>query len=118
MHASLAPSAPANAAALPRGIERLRGALLWLTAFSGAFVFIEPGPYEFCALITIVVFAATGLALRAAIMPLVVLLVLADIGFSLAVIPVLGQSKSTTWVLISWYLSVTAIFYAAVLGTQ
>jgi hypothetical protein len=119
MHASLAASARVTAAtALPRGVERLRAALLWLTAFSGAFVFIEPGPYEVCALVTIVVFAATGLTLRAAIMPLVILLGLADIGFSLAVIPVLGQPKTATWVLISWYLSVTAVFYAAMLGTQ
>ena len=37
------------AVAAPRlsPIERLRGALLWLIGLSGAFVFIEPSPYEF-----------------------------------------------------------------------
>ena len=33
-------------AALRVSMERGRGALLWLTALSGAFVFVEPGPYE------------------------------------------------------------------------
>ena len=48
-------------------IERLRGALLWLTALSGAFVFVEPSPYELVSVLTILFFAATGLALRASI---------------------------------------------------
>ena len=51
-------------------VERLRGAMLWLTAFSGAFVFMEPSPYEIAALLAIIVFALTGMTLRASIMPL------------------------------------------------
>jgi hypothetical protein len=45
-------SAVQTIAASPRlRTESLRGALLWLTGFSGAFVFIEPSPYEFVATI-------------------------------------------------------------------
>ena len=29
---------------LLRSVERLRGALLWLTGFAGAIVFMEPSP--------------------------------------------------------------------------
>src|SRR5712692_11464713 len=39
--------------------ESLRGALLRLMAFSGAFVFIEPSPYEVVGLFTISIFALT-----------------------------------------------------------
>src|SRR5436190_147716 len=107
------------ARAVPRiRLEGLRGALLWLTGFAGAFVFMEPSPYEFASLLTIVFFAAAGLALRPALMPLVFLLTLYNIGFSIAVIPVLDQSIARTWVLVSWYLSATALFFAAMLGSN
>ena len=98
--------------------ERVRGALLWFTGLSGAFVFVEPSPYEICSLLTIIVFAISGLALRAALMPLIAMLMLYSIGFGIATIQVSDQVKPVTWLLISCYLSVTAIFYAAMLGTN
>src|SRR3954454_19682064 len=101
-----------------RSVERLRGALLWLTGFAGAIVFMEPSPYEVASLLTIIVFAITGLALRPALMPLIVMLVLYNTGFSLAVIQVIDEPKALTWVAVSWYLSTTAIFFAAMLGTN
>ena len=58
-------SAPAvQAPRLFRSVERLRGALLWLTGFAGAIVFMEPSPYEVASLLTIFVFVCTGLTLR------------------------------------------------------
>jgi O-antigen ligase len=103
--------------AAPRALgERLRGAMLWLTAFSGALVFVEPGPYEVMTLLTLVVFAIHGLTLRGSLMPLVLMLALCNIGFSFSVIPVLEDRQAATWVLISWYLSATAAFYAGMLG--
>src|SRR5256885_15215199 len=103
---------------LLRSVERLRGALLWLTGFAGAIVFMEPSPYEVTSLLTIVVFVITGLTLRPALMPLIVLLLLYNTGFSLAVVQVSSESKPIIWVLVSWYLSTTAIFFAAVLQTN
>jgi hypothetical protein len=108
--------APAAAPRLFRSVERLRGALLWLTGFAGAIVFMEPSPYEITSLLTIFVFICTGLTLRPALMPLIVLLLLYNTGFSLAVVQVSNESKPFNWVLISWYLSGTAIFFAAMLG--
>jgi hypothetical protein len=105
-------------AALPIRIslERLRTGLLWLTGVSGAFVFIEPSPYEYASLIAIFAFAATGLALRVGIMPLALLLVLYNIGFSVAAISVLDAPKTTIWVATSWYLAATAVFFAALIA--
>jgi hypothetical protein len=108
----------AAAPGLFRSVERLRGSLLWLTGFAGAVVFMEPSPYEVASLLTIIVFALTGLALRPALMPLIVMLVLYNAGFSLAVIQVIDEPKAVTWVGVSWYLSTTAIFFAAMLGTN
>ena len=110
--------AAVQAPRLFRSVERMRGALLWLTGFAGAIVFMEPSPYEVASLLTIIVFAMTGLALRPALMPLIVMLLLYNTGFSLAVIQVIDQPRVLTWVAVSWYLSATAIFFAAMLGTN
>jgi hypothetical protein len=110
--------APVAAPRLFRSVERLRGALLWLTGFAGAIVMMEPSPYEITSLLTMFVFVCTGLTLRPALMPLIVLLLLYNTGFSLAVVQVSNESKPFTWVLVSWYLSGTAIFFAAMLGTN
>ncbi len=107
-----------HAPRVSRSAERLRGALLWLTGVAGAIVFMEPSPYEITSLLTIIVFALTGLALRPALFPLIALLLAYNIGFSLAVIQVSDQSKPLIWVMVSWYLSATAIFFAAMLGTN
>ena len=115
---STGPRRSVRAAHSPRSIERLRGGLLWLSGVSGAFVLVEPGPYELTTLVTIVLFAATGLTLRPALMALVLLLTLTDFGYSFAVIPVIGEAASRTWVVVSWYLSATALFFAAMLGAR
>jgi O-antigen ligase len=116
---STATAAPPGAAASPRlATERLRSLLLWLIGFSGGFVFIEPSPYEYIGVITIVLFAATGLSLRAALAPLVLLLILLNIGYASAVVQVSDQTKPVVWVFISAFLAATAIFYAAMLGTN
>ncbi|MGA6967271.1 MAG: hypothetical protein WBZ51_27125, partial [Xanthobacteraceae bacterium] len=87
-------SAVQTIAASPRlRAESLRGALLWLTGFSGAFVFIEPSPYEFVATIAGLLFLLLGMSVRPALAPLLLLLVLMNIGYAVAVVPVSDQSK-------------------------
>ena len=116
---STAIAAPTAAVASPRlATERLRSLLLWLIGFSGAFVFIEPSPYEYIGVITIVLFAATGLSLRPALAPLVLLLIFLNVGYAISVVQVSDQSKPVIWVFISAFLAATAIFYAAMLGNN
>jgi len=114
--------AVAAAGSLPTGrmisLEALRGRLLWLMGFAGAFVFIEPSPYEIVALVTMLAFAVTGLTLRAAIAPLALALIVINIGYATALIQVIDQPKLVTWVLVSVFLAATAIFYASVIGTN
>jgi hypothetical protein len=98
--------------------EKLRALLLWVIGFAGAFVFLEPSPYEVVGLVTIFLFAVTGLSLRAGLAPLVLLLILLNVGYGIAVVQVIDQSKSVAWVLISAFLATTAVFYAAMLGAN
>ena len=98
--------------------ERLRLMLLWLTGFASALVFIEPSPYEIASLLAVAVFAVSGLALRAPLLPLVFLLILINIGYTFSASSLLGDTAVVTWVVTSWYLAATAIFFAAMLGAN
>jgi O-antigen ligase len=112
-------NAAAATVASPRlSVETLRGTLLGLMGFAGAFVFIEPSPYEIVGVLAIAVFAVTGLTLRAPLVPLILLLILLNIGYATAMLQVIDQSKVVTWVLVSAYLAATAIVYAAMLGAN
>jgi len=107
------------AIATPRlSLEALRGALLWLMGLAGAFVFIEPSPYEIVGAFAIAIFALTGLKLRAPVVPLILLLLLLNLGYATAMLQVVDQSKVVTWVLVSAYLALTAVVYAAMLGAN
>jgi hypothetical protein len=115
MRVAMQPAA-LHAPQLHASVETLRGALLWLTGLFGAFVFMEPSPYEIASLLAIIAFLVTGMTIRLALMPLGVMLVLYSLGFAVAVVPVLDQPKTLLWVLVSFYLSTTALFFAAMLG--
>jgi hypothetical protein len=108
-----------TAFAAPRiATERLRLLFLWLIGFAGAFVFVEPSPYELVGLATIFLFALTGLSLRPGLMPLLLLLIGLNVGYAVAMVQVIDQSKPVIWVMVSAFLATTAIFYAAMLGTN
>jgi len=114
-------SAPASTSAVSGpsfAVERLRVLLLWLTGASSAIVFIEPSPYELISLLTIIVFALSGLTLSPTLMPLAFLLMLINIGYSLSASQVIGEQGVITWLMTSWYLALTAVFFAAMLGAN
>ena len=92
--------------------------LLWLTGTAGAMVFIEPSPYEVISVAAILVFALSGLTVRAALLPFAILLILINIGYTASANALLDQTNVLIWVVTSWYLAVTAMFFAAILGTN
>jgi hypothetical protein len=99
-----------------RTVEKLRHLMLWLASFSGAFVFTEPSPYEIFVAAAIVVFFASGLALRRGHIPLLAILVAYCFGVSIAVIPVVAEPKTALWVTVSWFLAATTLFFACVIA--
>jgi hypothetical protein len=113
MSATAVPAGKAGAFVLD--VEALRLRVLFLMLIGSAFVFAEPSPYEIGALLAIGCFAATGgLRLRAAFMPLVLILIVYCLGLTVSAIPVLGVKKVVPWVAVSWYLAVTMVFFAVV----
>jgi hypothetical protein len=96
-YAATAGGTPSDLTAAP-GVTALQRALVWLVGASGAIVFIEPSPYELVTVIAAVLFFATGLRLRLVFMPLLLLLVLVNVGYTIGAIPVLDQSNVTSWI--------------------
>ncbi|MGZ5853674.1 MAG: O-antigen ligase family protein [Xanthobacteraceae bacterium] len=99
-------SAPARFAL---SAERLRLGILWLAGFSGGIVVIEPAPYEFIILLALAAFAPT-LRIRATHVPLLVLLTIAVIAYSIGVVPVANREGTVKWTIVTCFMAVTAIF--------
>jgi len=93
------------------GVLALQRALVWLVGASGAIVFIEPSPYEVLTLAAAVIFFATGLRMRLVFVPLLLLLFLLNIGYSIGAIPFLDKSEVANWIATSWYMAVTVMFH-------
>jgi hypothetical protein len=98
------------------GVLALQRALVWLVGASGAIVFIEPSPYELATLAATIVFFATGLRLRLVFMPLLLLLFLINVGYSIGAVPVIDSPGVANWISTSWYMAVTVIFFAMVIS--
>src|ERR1700704_4793245 len=98
------------------GVVALQRALVWLAGASVAIVFIEPSPYELATLAAAVIFLATGLRLRLVFMPLLLLLFLVNIGYSISATPLMDKPEVANWIATSWYMAVTVIFLAMVLS--
>jgi hypothetical protein len=98
------------------GVLALQRALVWLVGASGAIVFIEPSPYELVTLGATVIFFATGLRLRLVFMPLLLLLFLVNIGYSISAASLMDKPEVANWIATSCYMAVTVIFFAMVLS--
>jgi len=114
-YAATAGDFPSAVTAAP-GVVALQRALMWLVGASGAIVFIEPSPYELVTLVAVVIFIATGLRLRLVFMPLLLLLFLVNIGYTIGAVPFLDQPEVANWIATSWYMAITVIFFAMVIS--
>ncbi|WP_407154470.1 O-antigen ligase family protein [Bradyrhizobium sp. STM 3557] len=100
----------------PPGVVALQRALVWLAGASGAIVFIEPSPYELVTLASAAVFIATGVRLRIVFVPLLLLLFLLNLGYTICAVPLLGDSVIASWIATSWYMAVTVMFFALIMA--
>src|SRR5580700_2786815 len=114
-YAATADGTFAGATAAP-GVLALQRALVWLVGASGAVVFIEPSPYELTTLMALVLFFATGLRLRLVFMPLILLLVAINVGYSIGAIALFEDSIVASWIATSCYMALTVIFFAMALA--
>jgi hypothetical protein len=114
-YAAIAEGFPSSVTAAP-GVAALQRALVWLAGASSAIVFIEPSPYELVTLAATVFFIATGLRLRLVFMPLLLLLFLVNVGYSIGAVPFMDKPEVANWIATSWYMAITVIFFAMVIS--
>ncbi|HEY0329332.1 MAG TPA: O-antigen ligase domain-containing protein [Rhodopseudomonas sp.] len=103
------PKLPATVAP---GVRALQLRLLWLVGACGAIVFIEPSPYEVAIVLAMVVFAATGLRLAPPLLVPLALLIGIGLGYAVGAIELIDDPEILTWLLTSWYMAITAMFFA------
>ncbi len=96
--------------ALP--LEMLQGIFIWLLVAVSWVVAIEPAPYEFVFLVTLALFVPCGLRVSRQMAPLIVFLLLYNIGGLFALLPHLDSSKAARFITISWYMAATGVFFA------
>src|ERR1700754_468927 len=96
------------------GLVALQRALVWMVGASGAIVFIEPSPYELMTLTASVLFFATGLRMRLVFVPLLLMLIVLNVGYTIGAIPFLNTSEVANWIATSWYMAITVMFFAMV----
>jgi hypothetical protein len=104
-------AAPSSTA--PR-LRSLQLALLWFVGASGAIVFIEPSPYEFAVLLSLLLFMATGLRITPALIIPIGLLIGVEFGYTIGASTLLDDPLILNWLLTSWYMAITAMFFALV----
>ncbi len=106
--------APAGATLSP---ARLVDVILFLGVFSGSIVMFEPAPYDLVLVVLGVAAFACGLAIPRAIGPLVVLIMLWQIGGILNLtVPMVEAERSRTFVAVSIFLAFTCLYFAAAIA--
>jgi hypothetical protein len=97
------------------GIRSLQLRALWMLGASGAVVFIEPSPYEAVMLAAVVLFFVTGLSLSPLLLMPMFYLIVINIGYSISATSLLDIKDVLFWILTSWYMAMSALFFSMVL---
>jgi hypothetical protein len=110
-----AEAAPAHVgAAIP--VHSLQRGMLWLLLAVSSLAFIEPSPYEAVFVLTLLVFGITGVRLSQKLIPLVVLLIIFNIGGVFALVPYMDEPDPVRFIAVSVYLMITCIFFAIIMA--
>jgi O-antigen ligase len=100
------------------GIRRLSDLAIWATVFSGGFVLWEPSPFELVCALVIPAFFLAGLPLRRSAGWLLVLVLVWSAGGFLSITQVSPDlvGKSITYIAISLFLGIVAVWFAAIVA--
>jgi hypothetical protein len=114
LSAAAASDGTANGRSRTLSTRGLRNAAVWLLFFSGFLVFIEPAPFEIAFGLVALIFVLTGLKISILFLPMILLLVLYNIGGGFSLMEVVDESRAVWFVIISIYMAVMAIIIAAI----
>ncbi len=86
--------------------------VFWICAASGSIVFIEPSPYDFLILFTIILWIIGGFSIHRAVLPFLVLIGLWVLGGYISLIPYWNEPDPTSFMTYTLFITSTGIFYA------
>lgn len=107
-----------NRAANTRVIEIIRSGAIGLAVLLSGYVQREPAPYELFLVVLIPVWALFGLRISRNIAPLLLLLVLFNIGGMIAMSQMKDLATAPMYLAVSFFLAITAVFFAAIIEAQ
>jgi len=99
-------------------VALISSAAVAVGVFLSGFVINEPAPYELYMAALIAIWALFGLRISRPIAPLVVLLVLFNIGGMISITQMADIRETPMYIAVSLFLAFTAVFLAAVLETR
>lgn len=108
-----APASLSPGYAKPLGVRILEG-LLYICILSSFFTIVQPAPYEFLALLLGIACLFARVPVDYKVMPLVMMLLLLEIGGMLSLMPVLDYQDGVKFMMISIYLALSGIIMAFV----
>ncbi|MEJ1161282.1 O-antigen ligase family protein [Prosthecomicrobium sp. N25] len=119
MSAAVHSGTPAAAPGQGIALGRVGDVMLFLGVFSGSVVMFEPAPYDLILAAAGVFAFLVGLAIPRAIAPLVVLVLLFNIGGLLVLTqPMVEAERSRMFVAVSFFLAFTCVFFAATVAER
>jgi hypothetical protein len=92
--------------------DSLVNVLFWITMASGSVVFIEPSPYDFLILITLVLWALGGFAISRSVLLFVGLLAMWVLGGLFALVPYWNEPDPVTYTTHTLFITATGVFFA------
>jgi O-Antigen ligase len=99
-------------------VASVQQAVLWAFIACSCVAIVEPSPYEFMFVLAAIAFARSGLRFDRAMIPMIVTLAMFNAGGLLALVPWVGERESVTFIAISIYVAITAIFFAAMIAND
>jgi hypothetical protein len=93
-------------------IDQIRVVFIWMIFASSFVVVIEPAPCDLIFMLAFAIYLATGQNMQIAVAPLVVMLLLYNLGGFTSFIQVSWDPRARTLVMTSMYMAVSAMFFA------
>jgi hypothetical protein len=93
-------------------LAQLQAILVWLMFASSFYVAVEPAPADLLFLVVLASFLGSGLTISAVSVPLVLFLLLYNLGGFFSFLQVTDDHKAMMFVITSFYMAFSAIFFA------
>lgn len=93
-------------------LDAFQAVIIWLMFAVSFYVKSEPAPVELVFAFAVVLFLPYGLSISALTAPLILLLVLYNVGGVLSYLQVMDNDKARIFVITSAYMAITAMFFA------